>query len=103
MCVLREMIKFLFTIYLSQNCYVNYFFLDEKVTKNQGPIIIGPIIIGLHRLGPIAIGLKMTLHFVTQKKLASLKQFFVLNTSFHLFFSVCSLRSVLSIQIIFNN
>jgi len=36
MCVLREMIKFLFTIYLSQNCYVNYFFLDEKVTKNQG-------------------------------------------------------------------
>jgi hypothetical protein len=63
-----------------------YFFLDEKVTKNQG----------LHRLGP-----KLTLRFAAQKKLAPLKQFFVLFASLHLVFSTYPLRAILSFQFIF--
>jgi len=56
-----------------------YFFLDEKVTKNQG----------LHRLG-----LKLTLRFAAQKKLAPLKQFFMLIASLHLVFSTYPLRAI---------
>jgi hypothetical protein len=66
-----------------------YFFLDEKVTKNQGPMTIG-----LHRLGPIVIGLKLTLRFAAQKKLAPLKQFFMLIASLHLVFSTYPLRAI---------
>jgi hypothetical protein len=65
-----------------------YFFLDEKVTKNQG----------LHRLG-----LKLTLRFAAQKKLALLKQFFVLIASLHLVFSTYPLRAVLLVPILIFN
>jgi hypothetical protein len=75
-----------------------YFFLYQKVTKNQGPMAIG-----LHRLGPIAIGLKLTLRFAAQKKLAPLKQFFVLFASLHLVFSTYPLRAVLLVPILIFN
>jgi hypothetical protein len=39
--------------------------------------------IGLHRLGPMTIGLQLTFLGTAQKKLAALKQFFVLVVPLH--------------------
>jgi hypothetical protein len=42
----------------------------------------------------MTIGLKLTLRFAAQKKLAMLKQFFVLIASLHLVFSTYPLRAI---------
>jgi len=51
------------------------------------------MIIGLRRLGPIVIGLQLTFLGTAQKKLAALKQFFVLIVPLHLVVSTYTPRA----------